>query len=93
MIPNKKWLAARICRFFSCGLVALLFSVQSIEAQEWSLVGETVEPQWSSDGNQFWFQRTDEGKQRDFLLVDANQARREPLFDHSAAVKAIQEKT
>jgi dipeptidyl aminopeptidase/acylaminoacyl peptidase len=93
MIPNKKWLAARICRFFSCGLVALLFAVQPVEAQEWSLVGETVEPQWSSDGNQFWFQRTDESKQRDFLLVDANQARREPLFDHSAAVKAIQEKT
>ncbi|MCU0718528.1 MAG: prolyl oligopeptidase family serine peptidase, partial [Pirellula sp.] len=93
MIPTKKWLAAGICRFLSCGLVALLFAIQPLGAQEWPLVGETVEPQWSSDGNQFWFQRIDESKKREFLLVDANQARREPLFDHSAAVTAIQEKT
>lgn len=93
MISYKKWFAAPIHPFFTCGLVVLLVLIKPLLAQEWSLVGETVEPQWSSEGNQFWFQRIDEKKQREFLLVDALLARREPLFDHSAAVKAIQEKT
>ena len=70
----------------------MLVAIPTSIAQEWTLVGETVEPQWSPDGNRFWFQRTAENRYREFVLVDASQASREPLFDHAAIAKAFQDK-
>ncbi|XZE17763.1 prolyl oligopeptidase family serine peptidase [Pirellulaceae bacterium SH449] len=93
MILTKNWLAPSMGSLFVRGLMAAVLLIQPSWGQEWPLVGETVEPQWTTDGNQFWFQRTLGGRQKEFLLVDAAEARREPLFDHAVAVKAIQEKT
>lgn len=93
MILTKNRLINLSCSLFTLVLLLSPPPGQLLAAQEWTLVGETVEPQWSSDGNHFWFQRNLQERQKEFVLVDAVEARREPLFDHAAAVMTIREKT
>ncbi len=53
------------------------------------LTRDRVTPNWSSDGNRFWY-RVELGQgQREFLLVDAQAGSRDQAFDAAAVAKAV----
>ncbi|MBI1312117.1 prolyl oligopeptidase family serine peptidase [bacterium] len=53
---------------------------------------DSVRPEWSSDGNRFWYKVAIAPSQFEFVLVDAVAGTREPAFDHQQlAVKLTEE--
>jgi dipeptidyl-peptidase-4 len=50
---------------------------------------DSIRPQWSSDGNRFWYKVSVAPDQFEFVLVDALTARREPAFDHQRLAELL----
>jgi dipeptidyl aminopeptidase/acylaminoacyl peptidase len=51
-----------------------------------------VVPHWFADNNKFWY-RIDTGEDRhEFILVDAEQGKRDPAFDHEKLAQALGQK-
>jgi dipeptidyl aminopeptidase/acylaminoacyl peptidase len=52
----------------------------------------TITPRWLADGR-FWYRNDLADGRREFLLVDPQEARREPAFDHAVLAKALTDAT
>ncbi len=68
-------------------------SFSAVSAQSISIVRDSVNPQWTEDGQRFWFESKAGHGQREFWLVDAVQGTRQPLFDHQQLAAEIENKT
>jgi dipeptidyl aminopeptidase/acylaminoacyl peptidase len=51
-----------------------------------------VDAHWSTDGKRFWYRNDLPGGKREFIIVDADKAKRSPAFDSERLAKALSEK-
>src|SRR4051812_40878006 len=49
----------------------------------------SVTPNWSADGNWFWYRVDLGGGEREFVSVDVDRGERRPAFDHDRLAKAL----
>ena len=64
--------------------------VQKSDSLKW-FMNETIYPHWIGDSDQFWYSKTTKNGKR-YMLVDANNAKTDELFDHAdLAVKLAAE--
>lgn len=49
----------------------------------------TITPHWFDEGRRFWYRNDLHGGAREFVLVDAEKAKREPAFDHARLAAAL----
>lgn len=50
---------------------------------------QRVAPHWLADTNRFWYRNDLPGGRREFILVQANEGRRAPAFDHAQLAAAL----
>ncbi len=50
---------------------------------------DSVHPQWLADGRRFWYRNDLADDAREYVLVDAEKAEREPAFDHAKLAEAL----
>src|SRR5262245_29571795 len=50
-----------------------------------------LQPHWIAGGPKFWYQNELPGGKREFILVDPDQGKREPAFDHEKLAAALKE--
>ncbi len=55
------------------------------------VIRDSVKPQWSSDGDRFWYKRNLEDGRYQFRLVNAKDGSNQAAFDHELVAKALAE--
>ena len=50
---------------------------------------DKIDPQWSADGNLFWYRIDHAPGEWEFIVVDAAAGKRESAFDHARVAAAI----
>ena len=50
---------------------------------------DSITPNWSKDGNQFWYKNRLPNSESEFVLVDAQASTKQPAFDHKAVAKQM----
>lgn len=71
---------------FVFGVLFLFFSnlcIDSAIAQRPRVIRDQIEPNWSEDGNRFWYRMDISRTDREFVLVDIESQTRQPAFDHT----------
>lgn len=69
---------------------SLLFypSIEPVTAQRPRVVRDQVEPNWSEDGNRFWYRMDISRTDREFVLVNVLAGNRRPAFDEKRVAEA-----
>ena len=91
--PVSDQAAARVllCRIVLFLLLGSTVSGRIAEAQG-RVYRDRVTPNWNEAGNQFWYRNDLPGDAREFILVDAESGRREPVFSHAELATALTDK-
>jgi dipeptidyl-peptidase-4 len=75
------------------GILLVSLSIKAGLTQEYEVYRDRVNPNWSDDGNSFWFRSQLSRQESEFILVDAQNGVREPLFDHQQLADEINSRT
>ena len=64
-------------------LITTLFLVTTTHGQDAQVYKTTLRPHWFAENTQFWYRNDLAGGAREFILVETEQGRRAPAFDHA----------
>src|SRR5690348_13391650 len=70
-------------------ILFVLSTVGTARAQSPRVYRDHITPHWFGDQARFWYRNDLPKGGREFILVDAEKASREPAFDHARAAKAL----
>lgn len=81
-----------VCKYWSCVLFCV-FWWAPITAPAAQVFKERVTPFWFHDNTQFWYRNDLRNDTKEFVVVNAQRATREPAFDHAKLAAGLSQAT
>ncbi len=77
------------CCMASAGLSQDSPQIRGGQSRVQGVYKDRIIPHWSADNKRFWYRNDLSGNTREFIVVDVEQGKRQPAFDHQKLAEAL----